>query len=125
MAAPSSHLIRVRLHFDYPPPGAVGCRLCWLLVDQSSCRVVSDLENLIRDRFELSRRSIVSLFVDECYLPHTESAYVLRDNDCVRCVWSQVPGLRSQEICQDQEGACSDRPGPTWQGFNKLIYPDL
>ncbi|KAK7929713.1 hypothetical protein WMY93_006108 [Mugilogobius chulae] len=76
--------IRVRLHFDYAPPSMVGCRMCWLLVDLRSCRVVADLEGIIRDKFELSRGSIISLFIQDCYLPHTESILVVRDNDCVR-----------------------------------------
>lgn len=88
MAAPASSFIRVRLHFDYPPPAVVECRMCWLLVDLNTCRVVADLESIIRDKFELSRRNIVSLFIEECYLPHTESIYVVRDNDSIRCVCS-------------------------------------
>uniref|UniRef100_A0A672YWQ7 Coilin p80 n=1 Tax=Sphaeramia orbicularis TaxID=375764 RepID=A0A672YWQ7_9TELE len=84
MAAHSNNFIRVRLHFDYAPPAAVCSRMCWLLVDLNMCRVVSDLESLIRQKFELSRRSILCLFVEDCYLPHTESIYVVRDNDCVR-----------------------------------------
>ncbi|KAJ0058325.1 hypothetical protein NL108_013272 [Boleophthalmus pectinirostris] len=80
----TTNFIRVRLHFDYAPPAVLGCRMCWLLVDLRSCRVVADLEGIIRDKFELSRGSIVSLFIDDCYLPHTESVLLVRDNDCVR-----------------------------------------
>lgn len=85
MAAHGNNFIRVRLHFDYPPPAVVDCRMCWMLVDLNTCRVVADLESIIREKFEFSRRSILSLFVEECYLPHTESIYVVRDNDSVRC----------------------------------------
>ncbi|XP_017294329.1 coilin isoform X2 [Kryptolebias marmoratus] len=84
MAAPGPSFIRLRLFFDYPPPAVVGCRMCWLLVDLNSCRFVADLESTIRERFEFGRRSILSLFVEDCYLPHTESIYVVRDNDSVR-----------------------------------------
>ncbi|XP_041672914.1 coilin [Cheilinus undulatus] len=84
MATHSNNFIRVRLIFDFPPPAVVDCRMCWLLVDLNRCRVVSDLESLIREKFEFSRRSILSLFIDDCYLPHTESVYVVRDNDSVR-----------------------------------------
>ncbi|XP_033826965.1 coilin [Periophthalmus magnuspinnatus] len=80
----TANFIRVRLHFDYAPPAVAGCRMCWLLVDLRSCRVVADLEGIIRDKFELSRGSILSLFIEDCYLPHTESILVVRDNDCVR-----------------------------------------
>lgn len=84
MAAPSNNFIRVRLEFDYPPPALVDCRMCWLLVDRTVCRVVADLESLVREKFDFSRRSILNLFVESCYLPHTESIYVVRDNDSVR-----------------------------------------
>lgn len=85
MAAHSNNFIRVRLHFDYPPPALVDCRMCWLLVDLNTCRVVADLESIIREKFDFSRRSILNLFIEDCYLPHTESIYVVRDNDSVRC----------------------------------------
>lgn len=100
----AADLIRVRLNFDYAPPGAVGCRTCWLLVDRSSCRVVADLESIIREKFELSRGSTISLFIQDCYLPHTESVLVVRDNDCVRvkvetvtkCTIQPSPGTASE-----------------------------
>uniref|UniRef100_A0A3P8U4W8 Coilin N-terminal domain-containing protein n=1 Tax=Amphiprion percula TaxID=161767 RepID=A0A3P8U4W8_AMPPE len=84
MSAPVNSSIRLRLFFDYPPPAVVSCRMCWLLVDLNTCRVVADLESVIRDKFEFSRGSILSLFIEDCYLPHTESIYVVRDNDSVR-----------------------------------------
>lgn len=89
-------LIRLQLSFDYPPPSAAGCRRCWLLVDRDACRVVADLESLIRDKFLFSRGSVLSLFVQDCYLPHTESVLVVRDNDSVRVkVDTAVNGLSS------------------------------
>uniref|UniRef100_A0A1A7Z7B4 Coilin p80 n=2 Tax=Iconisemion striatum TaxID=60296 RepID=A0A1A7Z7B4_9TELE len=104
MASSSNRFIRLRLLFDYPPPAVVGCRMCWLLVDLNACRVVADLESLIREKFEFSRGSILSLFVEECYLPHTESIYVVRDNDSVRvkvdCL-SQVNGLGSCSVTSE------------------------
>ncbi|KAM6904747.1 coilin [Xenentodon cancila] len=84
MAAAGNGFIRLRLYFDYPPPVAVGCRMCWLLVDMNACRVVADLESTIREKFGFSRGSIFSLFIQDCYLPHTESIYVVRDNDDIR-----------------------------------------
>lgn len=84
MAAPSNNFIRVRLVFDYPPPALVDFRMCWLLVDLNTCRVVADLESIIREKFDFSRRSILNLYIESCYLPHTESIYVVRDNDSVR-----------------------------------------
>lgn len=85
MAANSNSFIRVRLHFDYPPPAVVDCRMCWLLLDLNTCRVVADLESIIREKFEFSPRSILNLFIEDCYLPHTEHIFVVRDNDSVRC----------------------------------------
>ncbi|XP_061568097.1 coilin [Cololabis saira] len=84
MAGTGSGSIRLRLHFDYPPPAAPGCRMCWLLVDLQACRVVADLESTIRDRFGFSRRSVFSLFIRDCYLPSTESIHVVRDDDDIR-----------------------------------------
>lgn len=89
MAARGGKFIRVRLFFDYPPPAVVDCRMCWLLVDLNTCRVVADLESIIREKFEFSRRSILNLFIEDCYLPHTESIFVVRDNDSVRCANQQ------------------------------------
>ncbi|XP_012986778.2 coilin [Esox lucius] len=84
MAASCTNAIRVRLYFDYPPPSVTDCRMCWVLVDLNKCRVVADLESIIREKFDFSRRSILSLFIEDCYLPHTESIYVVRDNDSIR-----------------------------------------
>ncbi|XP_051245088.1 coilin [Dicentrarchus labrax] len=120
MAAHSTNFIRVRLHFDYPPPAVVDCRMCWLLVDLNTCRVVGDLESIIREKFEFSRRSILNLFIEDCYLPHTESVFVVRDNDSVRvkvdCL-SQVnghssrPDTASQNCRKRQRPAGEDGPG--------------
>lgn len=79
--------IRVRLYFDYAPPAVIDSRMCWLLVDLNTCRVVADLESIIKEKFEFSRHSILNLFIEDCYLPHTESIYVVRDNDSVRYVF--------------------------------------
>ncbi|XP_068587680.1 coilin [Cebidichthys violaceus] len=120
MAAHGNNFIRVRLHFDYPPPAVVDCRMCWLLVDLNACRVVADLESVIREKFEFGRGSILSLFVEDCYLPHTESVYVVRDNDSVRvkvdCL-AQVNGHSggpdaSSETCRKRaRPAEEDGPG--------------
>lgn len=72
--------------------------MCWLLVDLNASRVVADLESVIRDKFDFSRASILSLFIDDCYLPHTESIYVVRDNDSVRLVDKGRRSNQSVEI---------------------------
>uniref|UniRef100_A0A3P9J773 Coilin p80 n=1 Tax=Oryzias latipes TaxID=8090 RepID=A0A3P9J773_ORYLA len=103
MAALGDSLIRLRLLFDYPPPAVAGCRMCWLLVDRNACRVVADLEGLIRQKFEFSRGSVLSLFVEDCYLPHTESIFVVRDNDSVRVKVDCVAALNGYSSCADAE----------------------
>ncbi|KAM7372582.1 hypothetical protein PAMP_009740 [Pampus punctatissimus] len=120
MAARSNNFIRVRLYFDYPPPSVVDCRMCWLLVDLNACRVVADLESIIREKFEFSRRNILNLFIDDCYLPHTESIYVVRDDDSVRvkvdCLTqvnghSSLPDTSSEKSRKRQRPTEEDVPG--------------
>ncbi|XP_042658420.1 coilin isoform X2 [Tyto alba] len=53
MAAAGSGPVRLRLLFDYPPPGSPGCALCWLLLEPSQVRLVTDLVSLIRHRVKL------------------------------------------------------------------------
>ncbi|XP_038123507.1 coilin isoform X2 [Cyprinodon tularosa] len=101
MSAHSSKLIRLRVLFDYPPPACAGCRMCWLLVDLNTCRVVADLESIIRERFEFSRSSILSLFIEDCYLPHTESIYVVRDSDSIRVKVECLPQLNGHSSCPE------------------------
>ncbi|XP_051792253.1 coilin isoform X2 [Erpetoichthys calabaricus] len=100
MAAPLNSILRVRLFFDYPPPATPGCRMNWLLVDMNRCRVVADLASIIRDKFEFSRGTLLSLFIDECFLPPSESACLVRDNDSIRvkteCVLPELNGLESK-----------------------------
>ncbi|XP_058508505.1 coilin [Solea solea] len=113
MAANSNSFIRVRLFFDYPPPAIADCRMCWLLVDLNACRVVSDLESLIREKFEFSSRSILNLFVDDCYLPHTESVFVVRDNDSVRVKVDSLAQVNGHSSCPDTSSEnCRKRHRP-------------
>ncbi|KAK1876981.1 Coilin [Dissostichus eleginoides] len=130
MAAHGKNFIRVRLHFDYPPPAVAGCRMCWLLADLNTCRVVADLESLIREKFGFSRSSVLQLFLQDCYLPHTESVCVVRDDDSLRvkvdslslahlnghssssdaasenCKKRQRP---TEEDCPEEKAVCVDR----------------
>ncbi|XP_059509554.1 coilin isoform X2 [Stegostoma tigrinum] len=77
--------VRVRLVFEYPPPLLPASRMCWLLVQPQHCRVVADLESIIRQRFGFSASSTrLHLFVDSCLLPPNESIHLVRDNDCIR-----------------------------------------
>ncbi|XP_077184839.1 coilin isoform X2 [Paroedura picta] len=84
--------VRVRLLFDYPPPGSPTCGLCWLLLEPTQVRFVTDLSSLIRDKFGFSRRAKLSLFLDGALLPPTESARLVRDNDSLRVKLEEVIG---------------------------------
>ncbi|XP_030362507.1 coilin isoform X2 [Strigops habroptila] len=53
MAAAGGGPVRLRLVFDYPPPGSPGCALCWLLLEPGRVRLVTDLLSLIRHRVKL------------------------------------------------------------------------
>ncbi|XP_054890949.1 coilin [Poeciliopsis prolifica] len=117
MAAHRNKFIRLRLFFDYPPPAVVGCRMCWLLVDLNTCRVVADLESVIREKFEFSRSSILSLFIEDCYLPHTESIYVVRDNDNVRVKVECLPQVNGHSSCPETAAvSCKKRRRDTAEG---------
>ncbi|XP_024051231.2 coilin [Terrapene carolina triunguis] len=82
--------VRLRLLFDYPPPGSPGCSLCWLLLEPSQVRLVTDLISLIREKFGFSRRAQLSLFLEGALLPPTESARLVRDNDSLRVKLEEV-----------------------------------
>ncbi|KAG7221980.1 hypothetical protein INR49_028263 [Caranx melampygus] len=114
MAANSNSFIRVRLYFDYPPPAVCDCRMCWLLVDLNKCRVVADLESIIKEKFEFSHRSILNLFIDDCYLPHTECIFVVRDNDSVRVKVDSEAQLNGHSSCSGTPSKnCRKRQRPT------------
>ncbi|KAI8487351.1 hypothetical protein Bbelb_348200 [Branchiostoma belcheri] len=81
----SSTCARVRLRFDQPPPLLFGSGPgAWLLVDMDSCRLVADLEFLIKRRFGMSRRRRLHLWLDGFLLPPTEKIAVVRDGDIIR-----------------------------------------
>nr|XP_061811743.1 coilin-like [Nerophis lumbriciformis] len=109
MDAHGPNHIRVRLHFDYPPPAVVDFRMFWLLVDLNKCRIVSDLESTIRDKFEFSRQSLISLFIEDCYLLHTESIHVVRDNDILRVKVECVPHLDGHNHNPNTSQNCKKR----------------
>lgn len=81
-------LVRIRLSFanvSVEQP-----KNCWFLVDTSVCRVVADLEYLIKERFDLRKKpgEAVDLYLDDYLLPSQENIGVIRDNDVIR---SEVP----------------------------------
>ncbi|XP_069511050.1 coilin isoform X2 [Ambystoma mexicanum] len=95
MSVPGVGSLRLRLFFDYPPPHTPESCQCWLLLDLSRCRVVTDLGSLIRSRFGFSAQTRLSLFLDECLLPPCESIGVVRDNDCIR--------VKLEEVCNPED----------------------
>ncbi|XP_056096569.1 coilin [Rhinichthys klamathensis goyatoka] len=107
MATSCLNAVRVRLYFDYPPPATPECRMCWLLVDLNKCRVIADLSSIIKEKFGYSRKTILDLFIEDCYLPSTESIYIVRDNDSIRVkVFSSVYG-NGAEAYQNSEAKIS------------------
>ncbi|XP_029401995.1 coilin [Mus pahari] len=80
----ASETVRLRLQFDYPPPATPHCTVFWLLVDLNSCRVVTDLISLIRQRFGFSSGALLGLYLEGGLLPPAESARLVRDNDSLR-----------------------------------------
>ncbi|XP_054702626.1 coilin isoform X1 [Grus americana] len=98
MAAAGGGPLRLRLLFDYPPPGSPGCALCWLLVEPSQVRLVTDLVSLIRHRFGFSRRARLSLFLEGALLPPTESARLVRDNDSLRVKLEEIVADEYEEV---------------------------
>ncbi|CDQ94642.1 unnamed protein product [Oncorhynchus mykiss] len=132
MAASNTNVIRVRLYFDYPPPSVSDCRMCWVLVDLNKCRVVADIASVIREKFDFSRRSILSLFIEDCYLPHTESIYVVRDNDSIRVKvdtltlssgsqpnTSAVKSKKRRRAAEEEEEPTQNRVSEEWKKKKK------
>ena len=54
----------------------------WYLMNRDHIQTIADLELDIRTRFCLDS-SRICLYLDGCWLPNTESAAILRDNDAV------------------------------------------
>ncbi|XP_017306556.1 coilin isoform X1 [Ictalurus punctatus] len=106
MAASSLNAVRVRLYFDYPPPSMPDCRMSWVLVDLNKCRVVADLCSVIRQKFDYSRKTVLDLFIENCFLPPAENIYLVRDNDSIRVkvssVYSECVGKKR---CREEEGS--------------------
>lgn len=109
--------VRLRLLFDHPPPGSPGCALCWLLLEPSQVRLITDLLSLIRHRFGFSRRTHLSLFLDGALLPPTESARLVRDNDSLRYGGDARGGraLRAPSPLPEEPGV-SEKGGKSPQG---------
>ncbi|XP_042309461.1 coilin isoform X2 [Sceloporus undulatus] len=91
-AAAGEAPLRLRLLFDFPPPGTPSCGVCWLLLEPSQARLITDLISLIREKFGFSRHAKLSLFLEGALLPPTESARLVRDNDALRVKLEEVIG---------------------------------
>ncbi|XP_078611663.1 uncharacterized protein LOC144882036 [Branchiostoma floridae x Branchiostoma japonicum] len=99
-----STCVRVRLRFEQTPPVVCGSGPgAWLLVDMDSCRLVADLEFLIKRRFGLSKRRRLHLWMDGFLLPPTEKIAVVRDGDVI-------------SVEQTEESTSEDRSIPSTSG---------
>eukprot|EP00058_Branchiostoma_floridae_P009917 XP_002595405.1 hypothetical protein BRAFLDRAFT_119021 [Branchiostoma floridae] len=99
-----STCVRVRLRFEQTPPVVCGSGPgAWLLVDMDSCRLVADLEFLIKRRFGLSKRRRLHLWMDGFLLPPTEKIAVVRDGDVI-------------SVEQTEEAVSEDRSIPSTSG---------
>lgn len=101
----ASETVRLRLQFDYPPPGAPHCTSFWLLIDLNGCRVVTDLISLIRQRFGFSSGALLGLYLEGALLPPAESARLVRDNDCLRCAGGRRGGAGAPAHTRGAEAA--------------------
>ncbi|XP_078258046.1 coilin isoform X2 [Rhinoraja longicauda] len=105
--------LRLRLAFEYPPPRLPAARLCWLLLPAEQCRVVADLESVIRRRLGFNRRARLHLYLDGALLPPNESALLVRDNDCLRVKQEELTdGLRAGGGSDGLPGSSSKRERP-------------
>ncbi|KAM3848539.1 coilin isoform 2-T2 [Vipera latastei] len=101
--------VRLRLLFDYPPPVTPACGLCWLLVEPNQVRFITDLISLIREKFGFSRHARLNLFLDGGLLPPTESARLVRDNDCLRVKLEEIVGLNSYDTVTNGSSSLSKK----------------
>ncbi|XP_078510529.1 coilin isoform X2 [Lissotriton helveticus] len=117
MSVPGVGSLRLRLFFDYPPPSSPESCQCWLLLDLSRCRLVTDLSSLIRTRFGFSQRSRLSLYLQECLLPPCEAIGVVRDNDCIRVKLEEVTyeALDSGDDAFRSTRKASKRAAQVWE----------
>ncbi|XP_035694540.1 coilin-like [Branchiostoma floridae] len=107
-----STCVRVRLRFEQTPPVVCGSGPgAWLLVDMDSCRLVADLEFLIKRRFGLSKRRRLHLWMDGFLLPPTEKIAVVRDGDVISVEQTEeaVSEDRSIPLTSDKQVTTSDR----------------
>ncbi|XP_036610717.1 coilin isoform X1 [Trichosurus vulpecula] len=100
----ASETVRLRLHFDYPPPSSPRCSVFWLLADLTKCRVVTDLASLIRHRFGFSSGAALALYLEGGLLPPTESARLVRDNDCLRVKLEDVEVVENSVVVSNGLG---------------------
>ncbi|XP_069785737.1 coilin isoform X1 [Narcine bancroftii] len=89
--------VRLRLAFEYPPPLQPAARLCWLLLPADTCRVVADLESIIRRRFGFGRHTRLHLYLHGGLLPPNESVLLVRDNDWLRVKQEELTAESSEE----------------------------
>ena len=72
--------MRVKLCLDSLGPSSRKQKVCFLIGDEDSCKIVSDLAYKIQKRFYKTAGS-VSLFLDGFFIPPTESISILQNDD--------------------------------------------
>lgn len=119
----ASETVRLRLQFDYPPPGAPHCTSFWLLIDLNGCRVVTDLISLIRQRFGFSSGALLGLYLEGALLPPAESARLVRDNDCLRCAGGSARRGRARACARRGAAGSGGRgaEGPAGGGLRAAL----
>ena len=74
---------RLFLNFEDTPQWHTKKKILFLF-DKNACRVVADLEYLVRKKFDMS--SVCNLYLDGFLLPSQENIAIVRDGDSLRYV---------------------------------------
>ena len=74
------NIMRIKLTFSNSSIQAGKRKKICFFVNKEDCHVVSDLAYQIQRRF-LSSSGIVSLFLDDFYIPPTENINIIQEND--------------------------------------------
>jgi len=83
---------RLYLSFEKTPQWYTKKKLLFLF-DKTACKVVADLEYLVRKKFDI--KSVCNLYLDGFLLPSQENIEIVRDGDSLRYVF---PADRSKNL---------------------------
>ncbi|XP_013777848.1 coilin-like [Limulus polyphemus] len=98
-----SNIMRVRVDLSATEINSLSS-FCWLSVDISIVKRVSDFENLIIRRFQLNPQHKLQLYVKHYLLPSDETIFLVRDDDLVRVVPAtenlcSEPSSKTEQLC--------------------------